>query len=219
MSLSDQEKSRIKEEILFREQVRQEVQAATQKEEKRNFLGFLNSTFTVTVVGGLLLAVVASRLQTGAAYNDQLRSRSQVLQDKKFDLLVKFSDLGNSFLENVSRFRQDYTWLTNNKASTAITPDNRTREQIQKEYEELRSQIAVGTSPIAITSQISALYDSEEIRKAVEDFNAKLESLPVTDPDESKWKTTRAAYRDAYKNLIKVMASEVKRLPNTRACY
>src|SRR5580704_5922887 len=154
--LSENEKLRIREELAYREEFLQELRP--KKKGIARLFEIVNQPAIVTILGGLILAIVASYLQERSSKREQAILRHRQIIDKKYDLLESFCKEFERDLTLYYGIRMKELALCSDKED----PLGRLRPDKVKEYIELRNYYYQNCHPQALLQKIPAMFRASD---------------------------------------------------------
>jgi hypothetical protein len=176
-SLSDEERRRIVAEFELREELREELGKtlargdAPPPERPRFAAGaLLNSPFVITILGGILLAILGAFLQHRSADIENDRAYVRTVREKKYEMLrTFFADLDfqlrcNAWLMNTLRS------IEQRERSRAADLNGAYNLQKLKAFQDIHQLYLKTPQASAYADQINALFPSTDVHDKMERF-------------------------------------------------
>ena len=127
-------------------------------------LKILNSPFTITVIGGVILSVLAAYFQWTLTENELIQTKKQWSYEQKKEVLKDFS--GN-IVHSVSvayMYKIREVWIVENiNNKTALFSDGRSYVETRNKYELLLESYLKGPTPEMLMYRILADYKSPRV--------------------------------------------------------
>lgn len=163
----------------------------------------LNSPFVVTLLGGLLLALVGG-LITGLQKEHEL---TVALQQKKYELHSKaVSDIETAImlLDGICKTN---AWLLANQDPAARTPRGRNRTEVLTTHDQLWDQYRQGAKPAATLSLIKAFFKRQDVKDRATALGNSIEEFGNTLNDQGKLEDCTKNFEVTTKRLSELEAA------------
>ena len=175
------------------------------------FLSLINSSFVVTVIGGLILGYITNEWQQIDVANSIAKeTRKQQYLSKK-DVLSEFSEIIPGSLFSLQRYKQREFWIekyVKSKNDNFISPDNRNFNETLKIYEKEQEEYFTKRLPIPVLSEIRGTFTNEEIGTS----SSNLIELFASAIDSTSMKEFKKYYSmidEKYFSLITLLSKEI----------
>jgi len=174
----------------------------------------LNSPFTVTVLGGIILSLISLGLQYRATKEKERSDRFASVQDKKHAMMGEFALGMTLYMQSAPDVRLRGLFFvknkgTDNKEALKFT-DGRTWIQTVERYEQCLAQLNKLQNPDALCAKASAVFETQELITELASLDGIMDKYNQT----SDSKEFNSLCRDAPKKLEAVIAIMGKELKN-----
>ena len=204
--LSEEQKADIHAEMRLRDETQREI-AKTNALEESGWSKFINSSFAVTVFGGLVLAGVGYFLQSHAAHQEREASRRQQIQDKKYELFATASRDLESSLVLQGRLQLKWIWLAKNGAG-AVDEFGYSKKDVLAETREIWKLYASMPKPNATFAQIKALFKNPDVGNAISALNSTADDM-LSAKSENAVESYEKTIPDKLDVLTRAMGREI----------
>jgi hypothetical protein len=138
----------------------------------------LNSSFTVTVIGGAVLALLGSLLQTQVAKSQKAEAVRAAGSQRKEKIAYDFANEFPSSLSLVYRFKTRKLWLAANQpGSTNRFDDGRNYEDTRALYETVYDRYITTKPPASFCNQIIGSFPLTHIHDLAVSLNLHVNDL------------------------------------------
>lgn len=165
--LTEEEKRRIIAEVTFRSELLREIsnrESDSAKQIGNGLSAHLNSPFFITVIGGIILALLGSIFQFHNAQAESDQAYVQTVRERKYDLLRAFTGDLDYQIRTSAHLNIELKDLEGSKRSAAYT------EQLQRDYEELYQQYLKTPQDDSYADQIKAMFHGKDVETAATNF-------------------------------------------------
>lgn len=180
--------------------------------KNNSFLSFLNSSFIVTVLGGLILSYVTNEWQQIDIEN---KTKQETLRQEyllKKNILNEFTEIVPGSLFSLLRYKQREFWIesctTIKKKTDFKAPDNRNFKETLAIYEKEQENYFTKRMPVTILSKIQGTYTQGEITESskslIDLFKFAVDSTSMED-----FKKNYSSIDDQYFLLITLLSKEI----------
>lgn len=163
---------------------------------------------TLTVVGGIVLALLTTLFQFCSAKTQQALVFKQQLRDKKFALLAAVAEEFHRDLGVLPKIKKMKAWLRDNKEGDMFE-GSLGRDEVSTLYQKLYEQYQMENKTSALMAQVEALFSNPQVREEAQQLREQFMNLDAgfwRDPNLSKvFKETD----DKLRKLEKAMADEI----------
>lgn len=186
---------------------------AAPKTSEHAFWTFLNSTFCVTVVGGVLLAVITAFWQWQQSNAALERARVEREYERKQTLLVEFAREFPYALILARDYKQRELWIANHLGdaddSNFRFRDGRTFDQGRDFYEKRREKFYQGRTAQGFAARIKTVFPSTSIESLADDMVREMDALQNAKGEKANEVVTENVHKleKTYESLILEMGS------------
>jgi uncharacterized protein with gpF-like domain len=181
--------------------------------KKNDFLSnFFNSSFVVTVLGGVILWALSAYWQ--AEQKEIEFSRDKFLREytRKQEVMIELSNNLPYTLNLAKHYKSRENWLGTNKANAKdknlFYPDGRNFIETRKYYEDTLQEFYKRKSVYALDAEIRSTYDNENIQKLSTDLASSMNNLQ-TAKDANEIRKYINLMDDIYRDLIFYMGQDL----------
>jgi hypothetical protein len=209
--LPEDEKVRIHQEMLFREEICRELAKERSSERRRGVHPFLNSPFFLTAVCGLMATAITHVYSHTAAHNEHQEAQDRAIREKKIALVSSAANDVPTYVSIFASMLKRKLWLQENTNSDAKYDDGRSRDDVHKEYWELFEAYLHARKAISILVEVQAYFGKpvqvqvkmeKDSIDAIETAPKSKDVIPLVKSEEPK-----------FEELLRAMVAEIK-LPN-----
>lgn len=206
---------------LFSEELESKIGAALDKLEPRApspakkgaIEGWLSSPFVVTVVGGLLLSAITLRLQSNQENAREEEKRQQVLQDRKYEAMLAFTEGITDYLKKVKEVRQREFFIKPKlkipDKSRIVFPDGRSWSENIIRWEHGMEHLYDKGSPDALCARCESFFETEEVLSSIRDFDTLMDRHSEAQNNQDLSELHTQAVID-YQIVVRLMGKELK---------
>lgn len=203
--ISEQDKERIRSEMEYRELVTREIEQTKPGKPSRRITVILGHPFTITVIGGLLIAIIGAFLGDKHATHQQTLLWQQQQFDKKYTLLTNFSEPFKKYMVLLYNHRLSQAFLQGSADRDFLGRD---KAEVKELYDRIVAELATQRKGAVVLASVRALFHSDTVLTIVEDLDRLVLSLqkdyPLTenqidamaDKIEIKWRALILAMKD-----------------------
>jgi hypothetical protein len=176
----------------------------------QKFFNFLNSSFFVTVLGGLFICLVSLKIQFEISRAQDERQRVAAIQNVKYEAIQQFSEGICKYLQLSIGWRKRDIWIHNNKenknrSKLFYTDDNNYKETFQLYYS-LRKDFDNIISADALCARTKVLFKDQSISDSINRLDTLLDTY-ITTYDSTILKETRLKAIPLYQNIIEMLCN------------
>ena len=158
------------------------------QKEKFEIFEFINSSFSITVIGGFFLWGVSAYWQEQIDMQNNLEHKNQALYDRQVEVIGRFSD---SFIYTLSLLQQYKTreaWLIKNssKKEDAFYRDGRSFAETLIKYEQTLEKYLKQPSIFSITAQIKASFSDCSAQPYLSIITNDIESIVSANSSDTR---------------------------------
>ena len=197
--------------LFLSEDVLQLFRGLSKSDNKR--ASFLNSPFIVTVVGGLMIAIIGFVLQTNSASKERELQHQRSLQARKIALVAELATQFERAVEVEAEWTRLEHWVVDHLRDKPNDIYGRTFLEVVKRRDELRNERVAPPTLDSVMIQIEVVFRSQsvhdkikQIRQGGEDQNRHL----LARREYYEWYDYMSGKRD---ELVRAMVEEI----NTQA--
>ena len=132
-----------------------------------NGVGFLNSPFFITVVGGLSVSLVGHLLVRAHSRGERRLARERAIQDKQMSIITSFASDFDAYLSVRGSFLLRSAWLDANTSDDARDKYGRTRSQVYEDRRELWLLLMKTRSGLSMLAEINSVFEHDAVRALV----------------------------------------------------
>lgn len=212
--LSAEDVARIKDEIILREQILNDLRDKKIKPES-GWGKFLNSPFTITVIGGVVIALVGGWLQWVAGRNEKDKAYQQSLRDKKIAMLTTFGNAFDQYTYLTLDMGNKERWVFEHVRDKVKPTDEygRPYTEIVKLRDEARQKYYTGPNARAMLVEIDVLFTDQAVHENVEQLRASMDQVFDKVQDFFEFNEAVGELQPRRDALLTAMAAEIKRAP------
>jgi hypothetical protein len=228
--LTEDDKRRIIAEIELRQELLRQVSSTNMSsagETSNSLLAYLNSPFVVTVVGGVILALLGGLFQHHYAQIESDQAYVRTLRDKKYELL-------RSFAADLDLKHRYMAWLSGNYHYLYTSSKDAYGQQVVRSYPDVFQLYLKTPQSVSYAAQINAAFNSpvitEKVKTLIDVESTALQEAaivaqspaptsrkpgqPIGDPESDYYKSVSDKISPPREDLFRAMEENIK---NTRA--
>jgi len=209
--LSDDDKARLREEALFREELQRTL---SEPKTENAFLKFLNSPFVVTLLGALIVAHLGHLWQEASLNRQKEISRLESTAQQRYDLLFSFVQNFESTMMILGSLRTHDIELRAAKVNRDADPKSEDAEikfkSINNRYQDTWWQYQKASKINAFTIQIRARYSDPGVHAALKALDEAVVDFQGSGTNQEV-SARLATVQDRFDELSKAMIAEAAR--------
>jgi hypothetical protein len=216
VTLTDEERERIRHEAHLRAEIRRELEAATAKPGKRvgrisRIVSKVGPT-TLIALFMTLITLIVGYYHDYATKKDHAAKQSAEIQkanrDKRMNLLSAFPNEIETSHGILTALVKKKLWLASHRADTDTDELGRPRKQVDQEFWEVWKMYSDARKPYAILTEVKVFFDSPEVITAVDRANSAI-TKEYTARTEDELDADVAAASGLLEHLTDAMSDEL----------
>ena len=224
--LSEEEKRRIRAEMILREELRRELKLieppAKQESSLRRYavliFDALNKPFFITILFGGLLSFITLKVQQRAALKEKERTYLQASQERKFQLLSSFDASFNNSFSSRLHYSSKLYWVNSYRDDPKAFPGGRAEYyKAMNDLEAKWKDLSALPTYNGLCAQVKSLFDSEEVKGRAEELRVAAEKsrrMPVA--SDADVDAILDSVLPKLEGLLLAMGQEIKNPPQTQ---
>jgi hypothetical protein len=163
---------------------------------------------TLTVVGGIVLALLTTLFQLFSANTQQALVFKQQLRDKKFALLAAVAEEFHRDLGVLLRTKKMKAWLNDYKEGDMFE-GSLGRDEVSTLYQKFYEQYQMENKTSALMAQVEALFSNPRVREQAEQLTVQFMTLDAVFWKDQNRSKVFDETEDKLQRLEKAMADEI----------
>ncbi len=194
-------------------QISKDIEASLKAIGERNKRAdWLSHPFVITVIGGLMIAIIGALLQHYNYKNQQKLFREQQFQKKKYSLLAGFSEPFKKYMFLLYNIRLNQIYLKKSKTGEKDFI-GRTREEVNVIYKDLTDELLKSSRGEATLVSVRALYSSKDVIGCLDVLDNQVLSMQNDDLSEPGLLELNNRIEHSWRKLAIAMQKEVALKP------
>lgn len=205
--LTDEDKARIRAEVIFREDIRREVDAARTKRHGGGLFDFLNSRFFISVVAALGLSFATQLFVRANSAAARAAAHEQAIRTKRLELVTSAANDLSTYGSLRGSWLKKKLWLRLHP--TLDNLNGTPRKDVEATYMDLYMRMMAVRRPEAALAEVTSFFES----KAVADAAAALDKAMTATADaklDTEIEGLCHAEDEVRATLLRAMGEEAK---------